>query len=38
MYTLGPGNCYENVIENNRFSAHIEIDTKNLRYNEDTDS
>ncbi len=38
MYTLGSGNRYENVIENNRFSAHIEIDTKNLQYNEDTDS
>lgn len=38
MYTLGSGNWYENFIENNHFLAHIEIDTKNLLYNEDTDS
>lgn len=38
MYTLGSGNKYENVIKDNRFFAHIEIATKNLMYNENTNS
>lgn len=36
MYSLGNDNKYENIVEDKRFVAHIEIDTKNLRYNENT--
>lgn len=36
MYSLGSGNKYENIVDSNCFIAHIEINTKNLEYNEDT--
>ena len=36
MYTLGFGNKYENMVENDCFIARIELNTKNLKYNEDT--
>lgn len=36
MYTLGGNNKYENTIENGCFIAKIQIDTKQLIYNEDT--
>lgn len=36
MYTLGMGNKYENSIENNCFMAKLQIDTKKLKYNENT--
>ncbi len=36
MYSLGSGNKYENRVDGNCFIAHIEINTKNLEYNEDT--
>ena len=35
MYTLGGESQYENQLENNCFVAKIQIDTKNLIYNED---
>ena len=36
MYTLGGESQYENQLENNCFVARIQIDTKNIIYNEDT--
>ncbi len=36
MYSLGAGNLYENSIQHNRFLAKIRIDTKQLKYYEDT--
>ena len=36
MYSLGGENLYENSIQNNRFIAKIRIDTKQLKYHEDT--
>ena len=38
MYTLGASNKYENSIENDSFIARIQIDSKLLKYNEDTTS
>lgn len=38
MYALGSANRYANVIENDRFTAKIEINPKTLLYDEDTDS
>lgn len=36
MYTLGGESQYKNQLENNCFIAKIQIDTKKLKYNEDT--
>ncbi len=36
MYSLGAGNLYENSIQHNHFLAKIRIDTKQLKYYEDT--
>jgi hypothetical protein len=36
MYTLGNGNKYENKVENDCFIARLHIDTKNLKYDENT--
>lgn len=35
MYTLGYGNKYENSVEDNRFVARIELNTKYLKFHED---
>ena len=36
MYTLGGESQYKNQLENDCFVARIQIDTNNLKYNEDT--